>query len=206
MSSLAIEPAVQASAPSFIPPRTSSHGVAFASTPPRPSSSDKPVQPQPIDPPARKSSKRPVSTTSENWLSQSKEKKPLTVDKLSSAPSHRPRGHSHSHRPKSAHANDRTAGTVVKFGSKSVLRMAPGQPPEEPPQNYGDDLIHAQKAPWSKEKEHILLGPYDYLFGHPGKDIRSQLIQAFNEWLKVPEDRLAVIRKVVGMLHTSSLL
>ena len=64
----------------------------------------------------------------------------------------------------------------------------------------------ASGSGWSQEKEKILLGPYDYMFGHPGKDIRSQLIAGFNSWLKVPEESLAVITKVVGMLHTASLL
>lgn len=32
------------------------------------------------------------------------------------------------------------------------------------------------------------------------------MIDAFNVWLKVPEDKVRVIRKVIGMLHTSSLL
>ena len=50
------------------------------------------------------------------------------------------------------------------------------------------------------------MGPYDYLFGHPGKDIRSALIKAFDEFLRVPPMSLSVITKVVGMLHTSSLL
>jgi geranylgeranyl diphosphate synthase type 3 len=54
--------------------------------------------------------------------------------------------------------------------------------------------------------ERILLGPYDYLYGHPGKDIRSQCIAAFNLWLKVPPERLETITRVVGMLHTASLL
>lgn len=62
------------------------------------------------------------------------------------------------------------------------------------------------KSSWSAEKERILLGPYDYLFSQPGKDIRSQLISAFNEWLEVPPESLAVITKIVGMLHTASLL
>jgi geranylgeranyl diphosphate synthase, type III len=52
----------------------------------------------------------------------------------------------------------------------------------------------------------ILFGPFDYLFEHPGKNIRSQLITAFDAWLKVPEESLKVITKVVGMLHTASLL
>lgn len=66
--------------------------------------------------------------------------------------------------------------------------------------------ILQQPAHWSREKEKILLGPYDYMLGHPGKDIRSQLINSFNVWLKVPEHSLAIITRVVGMLHTSSLL
>lgn len=50
------------------------------------------------------------------------------------------------------------------------------------------------------------MGPYDYLFSHPGKDIRTALITAFNSFLHVPEASLAIITKVIGMLHTSSLL
>lgn len=50
------------------------------------------------------------------------------------------------------------------------------------------------------------MGPYDYLMGHPGKDIRSALIKAFDEFLHVPPLSMTVITKVVGMLHTSSLL
>lgn len=59
---------------------------------------------------------------------------------------------------------------------------------------------------WNTEKEKIVLGPYDYMLDHPGKDIRKQFIAAFNQWLKVPEQSLDIITKVVGMLHTSSLL
>jgi len=50
------------------------------------------------------------------------------------------------------------------------------------------------------------MGPYDYLFAHPGKDIRSALVKAFDTLLRVPESSLSTITKVVGMLHTSSLL
>jgi len=59
---------------------------------------------------------------------------------------------------------------------------------------------------WSPAKESILLGPYTYLFSHPGKDIRAQLIGAFNAWLSVPPAALEIITRVVGMLHTASLL
>lgn len=70
----------------------------------------------------------------------------------------------------------------------------------------GDDMAFQGKGSWSTEKEKILQGPYEYLFQQPGKDIRAQLIAAFNEWLEVPADSLAIITKVVGMLHTASLL
>lgn len=59
---------------------------------------------------------------------------------------------------------------------------------------------------WSKDKENILVGPYEYMAGHPGKDIRAQLIAAFNVWLKVPPASLSIINKVVSILHTASLL
>jgi hypothetical protein len=65
---------------------------------------------------------------------------------------------------------------------------------------------HGSGVAWTEGKERILLGPYDYLEAHPGKDIRSQCIAAFNLWLKVPAERLEVITRVVGMLHTASLL
>jgi len=62
------------------------------------------------------------------------------------------------------------------------------------------------RSTWSAEKENIVLGPFEYLYAHPGKDIRKQFIGAFNEWLEVPPESIEVITKVVGMLHTASLL
>ena len=52
----------------------------------------------------------------------------------------------------------------------------------------------------------ILLEPYEYLISNPGKDVRSKMIDAFNVWLQVPEDDLLIITKVIGMLHSASLL
>ena len=69
-----------------------------------------------------------------------------------------------------------------------------------------DTQTSRKPGEWSPEKEKIILGPYDYLFAHPGKDIRSALIEAFNAFLQVPSGSLLTITKVVGMLHTSSLL
>jgi geranylgeranyl diphosphate synthase type 3 len=74
------------------------------------------------------------------------------------------------------------------------------------PHKPGPSAAHFDPASWSPQKEEIIMGPYDYLFSHPGKDIRTSLITAFNTLLHVPASSLSTITKVVGMLHTSSLL
>ncbi|KAM5440005.1 geranylgeranyl pyrophosphate synthetase [Microsporum canis] len=62
------------------------------------------------------------------------------------------------------------------------------------------------EAMWTETKENIVLGPYNYMVHQPGKDIRGQMIAAYNRWLQVPEESLAIVTKVVVMLHTASLL
>ena len=61
-------------------------------------------------------------------------------------------------------------------------------------------------AAWTPQNEALVLGPYTYLHDRPGKNMRTQLVSAFNHWLRVPAPRLAIITQVVGMLHTASLL
>ncbi|KAJ3481648.1 hypothetical protein NLI96_g7519 [Meripilus lineatus] len=51
-----------------------------------------------------------------------------------------------------------------------------------------------------------LLEPFTHISSIKGKEIRPQMIEAFNLWLKVPDAKLRVIAKVVSMLHTASLL
>lgn len=75
------------------------------------------------------------------------------------------------------------------------------------PDHYAkDDLDFAPERSWTGDKEDIVRGPFNYVISHPGKDIRSQLINAFNAVLDVPAESLEIITKVVGMLHESSLL
>jgi len=59
---------------------------------------------------------------------------------------------------------------------------------------------------WSEEHEEALIEPYKYVTATPGKDIRGRLIKAFNNWLHVDDEKLAVITKVTAMLHSASLL
>ncbi|XP_050520101.1 terpene synthase isoform X1 [Daktulosphaira vitifoliae] len=57
-----------------------------------------------------------------------------------------------------------------------------------------------------RETDEILLQPFTYIMQVPGKQIRAKLALAFNYWLKIPTDKLAVIGDIVQMLHNSSLL
>ena len=80
--------------------------------------------------------------------------------------------------------------------------------PSDPTNPGSADSVakHIHSIEWSQEKEKVVLGPFEYLYDHPGKDIRKQFIAAFNVWLKVPQESLVIITKVVGMLHTASLM
>lgn len=68
------------------------------------------------------------------------------------------------------------------------------------------NLTQRLSPAWTKAQETTLLEPYTYISANPGKEVRSQLIEAFNLWLNVPEGDLEVIRGVVRMLHNASLL
>ncbi|PWN41018.1 terpenoid synthase [Ceraceosorus guamensis] len=59
---------------------------------------------------------------------------------------------------------------------------------------------------WSAVQERVLLEPFSYLASNPGKEIRGKLIDAFNCWLRLPEEKLGIVKDVVGRLHTASLL
>jgi geranylgeranyl diphosphate synthase, type III len=171
--------------PNAIPPRTSSTGILNLN-----SSINK----------QRSSVLRPLSET--DWMSQSKKSKTShSADPLNAHLAH------------ARHTSDFTglsSGSMAQ-GHAGGLEMStnyptPISPSSSATKDLGEDLINGNGAAWTEEKERILLGPYDYLYGHPGKDIRSQCIAAFNLWLKVPPERLEVITRVVGMLHTASLL
>ncbi|XP_066139479.1 terpene synthase isoform X1 [Euwallacea fornicatus] len=67
-----------------------------------------------------------------------------------------------------------------------------------------------QKIPYSrtneKEQDEQLLEPFNYILQVPGKNIRAKLARAFNLWLQIPEEKLAIITDIVQILHNSSLL
>lgn len=162
--------------PNAIPPRTSSTGQVTYG--------------QAVNP--RHSVLRPLSEI--DWMSQSKKSK---TSHASTEPTNGTQSQLHMH--------SKSQSEPMNLEEVSTNYPTPLSPPSDT-KNLGEDLIYGNGAAWTEEKERILLGPYDYLWGHPGKDIRSQCIAAFNLWLKVPPERLEVITRAVGMLHTASLL
>ncbi|KAH7044066.1 geranylgeranyl pyrophosphate synthetase AtmG [Macrophomina phaseolina] len=65
----------------------------------------------------------------------------------------------------------------------------------------------ARLGPTSGPKqEEIIRAPLDYLLMLPGKNVRGKMITAFNEWLQLPAEKLEVIKRIVELLHTASLL
>lgn len=51
-----------------------------------------------------------------------------------------------------------------------------------------------------------VLEPWKYLMGVPGKNVRGMLVDAFNEWLCIPEETVVTIKDIITCLHTASLL
>lgn len=168
--------------PNAIPPRTSSTGQVTNGHPANP----------------RQSVLRPLSEI--DWMSQSKKSKTshASIDAVNSTQARR---HSHS-QPQLESQSRPEPMNIEEVSTNYPTPLSP----QSDAKNLGEDLIYGNGAAWTEEKDRILLGPYDYLWGHPGKDIRSQCIAAFNLWLKVPPERLETITRVVGMLHTASLL
>ena len=53
--------------------------------------------------------------------------------------------------------------------------------------------------------QHSLI-PWTYLLNIPGKNVRDEIIQAFNVWLNVNAEHVDTIKQVVGYLHSASLI
>uniref|UniRef100_A0A2C9JG79 Geranylgeranyl pyrophosphate synthase n=1 Tax=Biomphalaria glabrata TaxID=6526 RepID=A0A2C9JG79_BIOGL len=59
----------------------------------------------------------------------------------------------------------------------------------------------------TKDKhEQILLEPYKYISQTKGQQIHIQLIEAFNFWLKIPDEKQQIVSEVVQMLQNASLI
>ncbi|KAH6951290.1 hypothetical protein HG530_013938 [Fusarium avenaceum] len=75
--------------------------------------------------------------------------------------------------------------------------------PELP--SAGEARTSASSMPYARHEE-IIRAPLTYLLDLPGKDVRGKMMSAFNQWLKIPEDKLDVIKRIIMLLHNASLL
>ena len=66
--------------------------------------------------------------------------------------------------------------------------------------NGNDDMNTYHK------KDYKCLEAYEYLNQIPGKDIRGSLIDCFQLWLNIPEDKIIIVKDIIASLHNASLL
>lgn len=50
------------------------------------------------------------------------------------------------------------------------------------------------------------LEPFLYIADLPGKDVRGKLVECFNTWLCISEERISDVKQIIGALHNASLL
>ncbi|KAJ4407270.1 geranylgeranyl pyrophosphate synthetase [Gnomoniopsis sp. IMI 355080] len=111
-------------------------------------------------------------------------------------------------RPRQQRAWSASHGSSPLLPQTNILLNMPEPPAKPDPARFAVDdfgFIGGQKK-WAQKQDRVIMGPFEYLNGQRGKDFRSQLIAAFNTWLDVSTESLEIITKVVGMLHTASLL
>ncbi|KAK0380297.1 polyprenyl synthetase [Colletotrichum limetticola] len=115
-------------------------------------------------------------------------------------------GQTHAHKHSLSHSSHRSRRPSLGTNQATSFTLTMQPPPPPDPSRYATSDLNFTRKTWPEEKDKVITGPFDYLFAHPGKDFRAQLIQAFNVWLEVPQASIDVITNVVGMLHTASLL
>ncbi|OQR98843.1 geranylgeranyl pyrophosphate synthetase [Achlya hypogyna] len=54
--------------------------------------------------------------------------------------------------------------------------------------------------------DHSLLEPWYYIRAMPGKNIRGIMVDAFQQWLDIPPEKVTTIKDIIGTLHDASLL
>lgn len=72
--------------------------------------------------------------------------------------------------------------------------------------SFLSSLCGPSSSTWTEAQESALLEPYTYITANPGKKVTDKLVEGFNLWLNVPKDKLAVVKRVVGLFHNASLL
>lgn len=63
-----------------------------------------------------------------------------------------------------------------------------------------------ESTDYSGLSSQIIQAPLAYLLEIPGKDVRSKMINAFNAWIQISDEKLVMIKRIIELLHTASLL
>ncbi|EPE34883.1 Terpenoid synthase [Glarea lozoyensis ATCC 20868] len=74
---------------------------------------------------------------------------------------------------------------------------------EERPCLQADVSLETIHLPISEE---TVMAPYNYLSSLPSKHITAKVIEALNVWYEVPEIQLSIIKNILRLLHSSSLM
>eukprot|EP00939_MAST-03C_sp_MAST-3C-sp1_P004670 g4670.t1 len=77
---------------------------------------------------------------------------------------------------------------------------------KEGERNGGDGAGASSTSYKVHKRDESVMEPFDYLVKVPGKNVRGKLVDAFNLWLKIPDDKVRAIKDIISMLHTASLL
>jgi geranylgeranyl pyrophosphate synthase len=64
----------------------------------------------------------------------------------------------------------------------------------------------SEKSSVRHDNDKALMGPINYITSMPSKGVRSMLIEAFNLWLKAPEQPMRIIETIIADLHNASLI
>nr|CAD7447844.1 unnamed protein product [Timema bartmani] len=70
----------------------------------------------------------------------------------------------------------------------------------------GNGVSNSRLNSSDRSEDEKLLEPFRYIHQVPGKQIRAKLALAFNNWLKIPSDKLVAVGDITQMLHNASLL
>ncbi|KAJ2846066.1 hypothetical protein GGI22_006359, partial [Coemansia erecta] len=89
--------------------------------------------------------------------------------------------------------------TTDKVAATNSTASSPEKTPEI------DNIKHEPRGT-SSSMEEALLAPYEYLSQVPGKEVRTVMIRAFNDWLQLDSDKLGAIASIIRKLHTASLM
>ncbi|KAL8929201.1 MAG: hypothetical protein Q9208_001284 [Pyrenodesmia sp. 3 TL-2023] len=103
--------------------------------------------------------------------------------------------------------NGESTGDAMRMnGTKGVKTSAPIPHPSNDSLVLGDVVSLAVNWDLADLSDKVVLEPYRYLTSLPSKGFRDQAIDSLNTWLKVPTKSAKMIKKVVKMLHSASLM